>query len=153
MGVLVMIKRMIWGKIFEIIIVITMVIISIPVWNSFEKKISAADIKTLDDYHLIFNTEKINNIDCIHVVNEYYINKNYKIKLVVDKDINENNSKIVLNNKEYILNEFNYTKKRGKLIYSIIDDYLYMESNNYDIIVNLDNNNEYTYLFEEKSVY
>lgn len=149
-----MVDKLIRGKIFEIIVVILFVFISIPVWKSFEEKISAANVTTLDDYNVDFDVYSIDNTDRIIVNNSYYINKNYKIMLVVDKKLDTKNSKMLINSKEYNISDFYYEKEKGKYVYTIVDDYVIASSIYYNIKPELSGENtDYTYIFEEKSVF
>lgn len=149
-----MINRLIRGAIIEIIITLMFVGASIPIWNSFLKKVSAANITTLDDLNLDFNIATYNNNDTIEVNNSYYINKNYKINLIVNKDINAEKSKVKINNIEYKLIDFECEKRNNKYIYTLINDYINASSETYKISpIIIGDANDYSYLFEEKSLY
>ena len=56
-----MVDKLIRGKIIEIVVVLIFVIISIPLWDSFEKKISAAEVTTMEDYNMNFEVYNTNN--------------------------------------------------------------------------------------------
>ena len=57
-GKIVLVDKLIRGKIIEVIIVLLLVGASVPAWNAFEKHISKADVMTVDDYNLVYNTQK-----------------------------------------------------------------------------------------------
>ena len=84
-----MVDKLIRGKIIEIAVVIVFVIITIPVWQAFDKKISAANVTTMEDYNMNFDVTNLNTLDRIIVSNDYYINKNYTIYLVFNNMINQ----------------------------------------------------------------
>lgn len=153
-GVFVLVDKLIRGKIIEITVVIVMVLLSIPVWDSFEDKISAANIMEIDDYNVSFDVTTDGNTDNIIVDNEYYINKQYKVLLVVDRKVDEENSNITINGKVYELSDFYYEKNRNNNIYTLVSDYIVADKVTYNITPNISgDNNNYSYIFEEKSIF
>lgn len=149
-----MVEKLIRGEIIEITIVILLIFVSIPIWKNFEEKISTANVTTLDDYNVSFDVYSLNEMDKIIVNNDYYINKNYKIMLVTDKKINTESSKLLINNKEYFISDFYRENKKGNYIYTLVDGYIIANSISYEIKPELLGENiNYTYIFEEKSVF
>ena len=149
-----MVDKLIRGKIVEIVVVLLMVIISIPVWNSFEDKISTANIMELDKYNLEFDIRKNTSSDLITINNNYYINKQYKLMIVVDNKVDENNSKIKINNTIYKLSDFKSEKDRNNKIYILINDFILANTVDYEISPSLNGkNSNYSYIFEEKSIF
>jgi len=146
-----LVDKLIREKITELFIVITFVIISVPVWKTFNEKISQANITTLSDYKVIFALENNNYLDKITVYNEYYINKFYTISLVTSKTVDEKNSIIYINGNTYNLNDFKKEVHKNNHIYTLVNDYIIANSIDYDIRPVINNDN-YSYLFEEKTI-
>lgn len=148
---MVLVGKLIRGKIIEITLVIVFVLISIPVWQNFEKKVSEANVTTLEDYNIKFDVIH-NKTDKIIINNDYYINKNYKIFLITNKKIEQENSKIIINNKEYNINEFYQGRVMNNYVYTLIDDYILAETTYYEIKPILSNKDiNYKYMFEESA--
>ena len=149
-----MVDKLIRGKIIEIAVVIVFVIITIPVWQAFDKKISAANVTTMEDYNMNFDVTNLNTLDRIIVSNDYYINKNYTIYLVVNNMINQEKSNIIINNELYKLEDFYSKKEKNNYVYTLVSDYLTASSALYDIKPEINGeNNNYTYIFEEKTIF
>lgn len=147
-------NKLIWGRIVEIIFVLILISLSIPVWQKFEGKMSAAKITTLEDYNMHFDINQKKNSTHIIAENLYYIHKNYKIYLEVDKNINTKNSKIMLNEEKYSLSEFYYEEKNNKKRYTIIDHDLIGGIEAYHIELKIvGKNKEYRYLYEENNIF
>lgn len=147
-----MIDKIIKGKIIEIAIVSIFVIVSVPIWQGFEKKISQANVTTLADYNLKYSITNNNGLEIINVLNKYYINKNYKILLRTSKDIDIRKSKIVINGITHFMDDFNIEKKGGYYTFTIISDYI--TADNHEFIINTKfagDNIYYTYILEENS--
>ena len=51
LGVIVLVDKLIRGKIIEIVVVTGLVLASIPIWNGFQDRISKAEVMTLEDYY------------------------------------------------------------------------------------------------------
>lgn len=148
-----MINKLIRYRIVEIIVVIVLVVLTIPIWQRFDSLISKADITTLDDYNLNFRVEK-KDADIITINNDYYINKNFKIYLMLKAKDNAKLLSIVINKKEYKLDSFLEKNSRNECIYTLIDDYITAGSLRYEIILKFTENNiKYDYIFEEKSIF
>jgi len=148
-----LVDKLIRGKILEIAVVIVLVILTIPVWQSFDKKISAANVTTLDDYNINFNILNLKDTDRILVSNEYSINKKYTIYLVIN-DENLVNSNITINNQEYKLEDFYYKKDNNKYVYTLVNDHIAASLTIYDIkIESKTENTKYSYIFEEKNIF
>lgn len=143
-----MINKLIIAKIREILTVITLVIISIPIWQSFDEKVSAASITSLDEYNLNFNVYKYQDYDKIIIRNEYNINKNYRLYLLVNQKL-DNNTIININNITYHPQDFFQTIKSGKYIYTLIENNIGASQTIYNI--NIDSKLGYSYIFEENS--
>ncbi len=148
-----MVDKLIRGIILEISMVLILVIVSIPVWLSFEKKISAAHITTLDDYNLVFKvTKNGDKEEYITVTNEYPINKVYTIKLKVNKKLDEVGSILTINNTGYSLSNFKEEYKRNNYYYTIVTDYITSTMHTYTIRPNLKGQDvNYSYVFEENT--
>lgn len=145
-----MINKLIRGKIIEIIVVIVLVVCSIPIWQNFERKISAASITTADDYNLSFKVEKNGSKELLIVNNNYHINKTYKIQLELDKNVSPNDIIISINGENYYLDNFDKKEKRNKQIYTLINNYISFITNTYEIELKTPLKNlSYTYNFEE----
>jgi len=149
-----LVDKLIRGRIIEIIVVVFLVVLSVPVWNNFDKKISEANILTAEDCNLKFDRRNKGTKDILTVSNTYHINKKYKIFLELNKDVNTTNSEIIINNKLYKLNDFYKETKKDKNIYTIVNEYIAYLSSEYEIelkIGSIDNN--YTYNFEESNIF
>lgn len=115
------------------------------------KKVSEANVTTLEDYNIKFDVIH-NKTDKIIINNDYYINKNYKIFLITNKKIEQENSKIIINNKEYNINEFYQGRVMNNYVYTLIDDYILAETTYYEIKPILSNKDiNYKYMFEESA--
>ena len=149
-----MVDKLIWGKIVEIIIVIGFVIVSIPIWKNFEERFSTAKVTTLDDYNMYFDIYEENDTDTIIATNEFYINKNYKILLVVDEEIDVLNSTIKINEENYNLKDFYSENKGNKVIYTLVDTYISADTNYFDIKPSIIGKNiNYSYDFVESNIF
>lgn len=147
-------NKIITGKMIEIVIMLTVLGVSIPIWDSFEEKIAKANISTLEDYKMSFTIDKKETGDQVIAENPYNINKNFKIYLEVDKENNDDNSKIKVNNEEYQLKEFEHQEIDNHLLYILVDNYLTAGVESYDICLNMNkDNNSYRYLFEENNIF
>ena len=145
-----LVNKLIRGKIIEIIVVIFMVGLSIPVWYNFDKRISKANVIDIDDYNLVFGIEDRGNADIITVRNDYGINKSFKVTLRVNKEVNIDNSSLVVNNKIYKLSDFEQNKKGSYTYFTIVTDYVVRNTLTYEVIPNLDGVIiNYAYIFEE----
>ncbi len=147
-----MVDKLIRGKIFEIVIASLFIIISIPIWYNFDKKISNANITTLDDYNLTFKINNKNNNEELVVDNAYYLNKSYKIFLKINKDININKSSLTINGTKHSLNDFYREEFQGNYLYTIVSKDIIASTDTYDIKPDLIGNSiYYAYIFEENS--
>ena len=145
-----MVEALIRGKIIEIIIALSLLIISIPVWNTFGKILSSAEVMTVDDLHLDFDIESKEKGEILTITNQYGVNKNFKITLRVDKNVNISKSNLIINDKSYELNEFNKEKRENNYYFTIVADYITDEVLRYDITPNLyGKTTNYAYIFEE----
>jgi len=146
------INKLMLSKIFEIVIVITLVCLSIPAWNVFAAKMNNVDIIRLEDCKLNFKQIKDQDIDYLTIENIYAFNKNYKIYLEINKNINPNEIELKINNKEYILANFYSEEVGNNLKFTLIDKNLVATAHSYsirltsDIIIP-----EYRYIFEENN--
>ena len=141
-----LVGKLIRGKIVEITIVLVMVIVSIPVWNTFGKKISNANVIDIDQFNLAFAILDNGNSDTLTVTNDYRLNKSFRIVLRVNID----NSSIIVNDKSYKLADFEQYKKGAYYYFNIVTDYVVAETLKYDVTPNLDGNIiNYAYIFEE----
>lgn len=147
-----MINNLIKARIIEIVIIITLVISTIPIWNNFNEKAEAATISSKDNLNLNFYSYTYNDTDRIIVNNTHNYKKNYKILLTSKKDIY--NDYIIINNESYQLSDFNKTKNRGEYIYTLIDNSIKNEVQLYEIKHNLkDKGIKFSYRFEEKNIF
>ena len=125
MGENVLVDKLIRGRIIEIIIVILLLLGSIPVWKSFESHISKAEV-----------------------------NKDYKIFLKVNKNVDKENSYLKINGKTYNLEDFYKKNKKGYYIYTIISDNIIASTKTYLVEPILEGNNiNYSYILEENNVF
>ncbi len=145
-----MVEALIRGKIIEIIIALSLLIISIPVWNTFGKILSSAEVMTVDDLHLDFDIESKEKGEILIITNQYGVNKSFRITLRVDKNVNIGKSSLIINDKSYGLNEFNKEKRENNYYFTIVADYITDEVLHYDITPNLyGKTTNYAYIFEE----
>lgn len=143
------INRLIVGKVIEISIVIALICLSIPVWNTFAAKIGDVDVIRIEDCKLIFKEKEENGTDFLTIENNYAINKNYKVYLETNKDIDLATS-IIINNKEYILNDFYYQINENSTRFTLIDKNIVASIDAYNIKFQKDQKtSEYHYIFEE----
>lgn len=148
-----MINKLIWYRIIEIVVVVVLVTITIPIWQKFDTLISKANVTSLDSYNLNFNVEQ-NESDIITIINDYYINKNFKVYLMTDIKDNNDLLSVIINKKEYSIDKFYKKIERNKCIYTILDDYITNRYLTYEISLKFkDKNIEYDYIFEEKSIF
>ncbi len=148
-----LIDKLIRYRLIEIVVVITLVLSTIPIWQRFDTLISQANITTLDSYNLNFNIEHKNK-DIITINNDYNINKNYIVYLMLDVQDSLKLISIIINNKEYNLDNFYYQKDKNKCIYTILNDYITASYEIYEITLKFSENNiKYDYVFEEKSIF
>ncbi len=149
---LVMVDKMIRGKVIEIIIVVILVIATIPVWQNFNKKMSSADITTLKDYNLKFSVSNTDNSDIVTISNDYYNNKSYKLLMKVNKDLDINSSKLVINNILYSLNDFTKYEEDDYYYYILANNYISGTSISYEIEPKfMGKSIYYAYVFEESN--
>ena len=145
-------NKLIRRKIIEIALVAIFLGVSIPIWGNFEKQISAANITTIKDYPINFMVNKNNRSDNLIVDNPYNINKNYRVYLVVDKEINAKKTILTVNKENYILDEFYGVEEEKNIKYSLIDSNLAASVESYEISLKINGENkEYQYIFEEKN--
>lgn len=143
------INRLIVGKVIEISIVIILVGLSIPAWNAFAAKIGDINVINIEDCKLNFKEKKENATDFLTIENNYAINKNYRVYLDIDKNI-DFSTEIVINNKRYILNDFYYKEKENNIRFTLIDKNIVAAIDAYNIQLKVANeSNEYRYIFEE----
>ncbi len=144
------VNKLIKGKIIEILVVLGLVFISIPVWHNFDKKISNAKVVDIDQYNLDFMIEHNDNGERLIVKNQYNLNKSFRILLRINKNVDINKSKILINDKTYKLTEFKQENKAGYYYFTIALDYIIQDIITYDVEPLLDGNVvNYAYIFEE----
>ncbi len=154
MGENVLVDKLIRGKIIEIIVVILLVLGSIPVWESFESRISKAEVMTLDDFNLNFKINNYSDMEQLVISNDYSLNKDYKIFLKVNKNVDKENSYLKINGKTYNLEDFYKKNKKGYYIYTIISDNIIANTKTYLVEPILKGNNiNYSYILEENNVF
>ena len=91
-----MVDKIIKTKIIEILIIILIVIISMPTWNYFNRKIEMNLQKTLAGLNnLELKTNNVDGYDNVIVGNSSTTNRKYQLLLIADK--NYNNIKITIN--------------------------------------------------------
>lgn len=135
-------------KIIEIIVVVTLICISIPAWNTFAAKIGSVDIVSIEDCQLEYY-ENRDNIDELVVENKYALNKNYSLFLETDKSINLK-TEIIINNKSYTLDDFYKEELANKYIFTLINKYVVAGRDTYKIKLNFTIKEiKYQYIFKE----
>ena len=139
------INKLIFGKVLEISVVIGLVSLSIPAWSAFAAKIDDVDIIKKEDCKLKYNEKRDNEVDYLTIDNNYAFNKNYKIYLETTKNI-DLSTKIIINNRSYILNDFYQSEEENTIKFTLIDKNVVASTDAYNIIVKAD---EYNYIFEE----
>lgn len=143
------INRLIVGKVIEISIVIILVGLSIPAWNVFAAKFGDINIIRIEDCKLNFKEAKENNTDFLTIENNYAINKNYRVYLKADNNI-DLNTEITINNKSYILNDFYSQEDNNTIKFTLIDKNIVAAIDAYNIKVKIaKETNDYHYIFEE----
>ena len=93
----------------------------------------------------IYNEKRENEVDYLTIDNNYAFNKNYKIYLETTKNI-DLSTKIIINNRSYILNDFYQSEEENTIKFTLIDKNVVASTDAYNIIVKAD---EYNYIFEE----
>ena len=140
------------NRIIEVLLVIILVEISVPVWQSFAERANATPVTTIDDYSLQFTLHNNSNKEEIIVTNNYYLNKSYSIYLKVNKDIDLEKSTITINDKNYKLEDFYRLTDKDNYTYTIANDYLMAGSKTYNIIPHIVGMSVYySYIFEENT--
>lgn len=143
------INKLIFGKIIEISIVIILVGLSIPAWNVFAAKMGDVNIIKMEDCKLNYKERKENNIDFLTIENNFAFNKNYKVYLEINKNI-PLETEIIINNKEYILNDFYKIEVGNNNKFTLLDKNIVASIDTYNIKINsAENNQGYKYIFEE----
>jgi len=94
---------------------------------------------------LKYNEKRENEVDYLTIDNNYAFNKNYKIYLETTKNI-DLSTKIIINNRSYILNDFYQSEEENTIKFTLIDKNVVASTDAYNIIVKAD---EYNYIFEE----
>lgn len=117
-----MLKRLIRSQIIEIAFVSLFVIVTVPIWHFFDLKISEAKAITSDNYHLAFDEFNYDEYKTLIVRNDYFLHKNYQIKLKVPKEVDLDKSFLTLNNKTYHLNDFTREERRSSFLFTIVDN-------------------------------
>ena len=111
------IDKLIRHYVLEILFTIVIVVISIPVWNMFNKSdVSklANSYATMDYLYLnITKSVASNNIkDVISISNDTNTLRGYNLVFKVKKENIDNNSTLIINNKEYSLNDLEKTNDK-----------------------------------------
>ena len=119
------IDKLIRHYVLEIVFTIVMVIVSIPVWNMFNNNDSANIAKsyaTMDYLYLDVNkyVGTKESKDIVSVVNNTNTVRGYNLVLKVKKDSVDNNTIVMINNKEHSLNNLEQTKDKEYLYYNLI---------------------------------
>ena len=148
-----MVEKMIRNTKIEIVIIIIFIILSIPLWQLLSKNLEenlANALEANTKLELILN--HVDGYDNVIVNNAHNIEKNYQIVLITEK--NCDNSSIVINNQEYLLNEFKKEKIKEGYAYILASDDILATRKGYKITSNLANNKIiYYYKLEELTVF
>lgn len=137
------------GKVIEISIVIILVGLSIPAWSVFAAKIGDVNVIKIEDCKLNYKEKKENETDFLTIENNYALNKNYKIYLEANKNI-PLETIIVINNKEYRLNDFYLKESINNRRFTLIDKNIVASIDAFNIKLKTNNDaTEYHYIFEE----
>lgn len=143
------INRLIIGKVIEITIIIALVGLSIPAWSTFAAKIGDVDVIKIEDCKLNYKEKQENETDFLTIENNFAINKSYRVYLETDKNV-DFNTLIVINNKEYTLNDFYYNNTENTTRFTLVDKNIVASIDAYNIkINNINETLEYRYIFEE----
>lgn len=145
-------NKLIIGKIVEIAILTSLIGISIPIWSSFKEQISLANITTLKDYKMDFKINKNDSTDYIIIDNPYNIDKSFKVFLEVDKKVNPKKTVLIVNDEEYILDDFSYEEQNSTKKYTLIASNIAASFESYSIKLKISGKNkEYQYIFKENN--
>lgn len=145
-----MVDKIIKAKIIEILIVILIVIISIPTWNYFNKKIDTNLEKTLASINnLELKTNNIDGYDNVIVSNSSTTNKKYQLLLITDQ--NYNNIKITINENTRLLEDYPHKREENFYVYTISEEAIKGSQRGYKITLNV-NKNMLNYHYELKEL-
>lgn len=118
------------------------------------KILQKSDSKILKKYEFNIDTNDFNKKDKVYIMDDSIINAKIKIELVDDTGMKISNSKVLINDKEYI------TDINGIVLTDYIDFKEYIIDANNDLydeidkeIINIDENSEFVYDNEDAFVY
>ncbi len=134
-----MVDKTIKTKIIEILIIILIVIISIPTWNYFNRKIEMNLQKTLAGLNnLELKTNNVDGYDNVIVGNSSTTNRKYQLLLIADK--NYNNIKITINENTKLLENYPHKKEKDFFVYIISEEAIKGSQRGYKITLNINKN-------------
>ena len=118
------IDKLIRHYVLEILFTIVIVVISIPVWNMFNKSdVSklASSYATMDYLYLnVAKSVSSNGVtDVVSISNDTNTLRGYNLVLKTKKDNINNDSTLVINNKKYSLNDLEHTNDKEYIYYNI----------------------------------
>ena len=132
----------------EIAIVIIFVILSIPLWNFLNKKLTSNLTMALEqETRLELIQNNVDGYDNLIVNNGYTEEKIYQLLLVTES--NNDYTSIMINGKTYQLKDFTKKQKDNLYAYILITDTIKQTRKGYKIDLNFDNN-EIIYYYELK---
>ena len=143
-----MVDKMIKYTKIEIAIVIIFVILSIPLWNFLNKKLTSNLTMALEqETRLELIQNNVDGYDNLIVNNGYTEEKIYQLLLVTES--NNDYTSIMINGKTYQLKDFTKKQKDNLYAYILITDTIKQTRKGYKIDLNFDNN-EIIYYYELK---
>lgn len=149
------INKLIFHYILEIIVVISLVGISIPLWKTFDKaKLShiASSYSNMD--YLYLNVKRFisdnDSLDEIKIINDTNTLRNYKLIMKVSKDIEI--KEIIFENEKINLKSKKYSEDNKYNYYLLTENNLVSGSKNYNLEFNKINDGITYEIIESKNV-
>lgn len=148
------INKLMIEKAFEISIILALIGLSIPAWDTLAANIDIDHVERIkvEGYNLNFSYEKENDVDHLYIENKYALIKNYTVYLEIPKNINAYNVEILINDKPYALSEFPSQSIEDKNQFTIINKNIVNNLDTYTIrLNNIDKVLDYQYAFAENN--
>lgn len=148
------INKLMIEKAFEISIILALIGLSIPAWDTLAANIDIDYVERIkvEGYNLNFSYEKENDVDHLYIENKYALIKNYTVYLEIPKNINAYDVEILINDKLYALSEFPSQSIEDKNQFTIINKNIVNNLDTYTIrLNNIDKVLDYQYAFAENN--